>query len=190
MKTQTKTQTWLALGILSLGLAVSQPASAVDFSIGPYGSYYDSDDAGDAWGGGLMGRLGILNWLAVDARASYLDLNDSDIEMIPLEAALTLRLPLMEDKLVPYAGVGVGYYLFDDNFDEDANFEDVDDGFGFFPVVGVELRFGSRDQWAIFGEARWLFLSSDIDGAIDELENIGDADLDGLAVNVGLLYRF
>jgi hypothetical protein len=42
----------------------------------------------------------------------------------------------------------------------------------------------------VFGEARWLFLSSDIDGAVDELENIDDADLDGLGVNVGLVYRF
>jgi len=185
-----KDRKWFAVGMLALALAGVQSAAALDFSVGPFGSYYDSDDAGDAWGGGVMGRLGIFEWLAVDARGSYLDFNDSDIEMIPLEAAVTLRLPLMNKKLVPYAGVGVGYYLFDDAFDEDADFEDVDDGAGFFPMVGIELRFGSNNQWAVFGEARWLFLSSDIDGAVDELGNIDDAELDGLGVNVGLVYRF
>jgi hypothetical protein len=185
-----KNRSYVAVGILALGMAGLQTASAVDFGIGPFGSYYNSDDADDAWGGGIMGRLGIADWLAVDARASYLNFNDSNLEMIPLEAALTLRLPLMENKLVPYAGVGVGYYLFEEDFDENTSLSDIDDGVGFFPLVGVEIRFGSRNQWAIFGEARWLFLSSDVDGAIDELGNIDDADLDGLGVNVGVLYRF
>jgi len=185
-----KNRSCIAVGILALGMAGFQTASAVDFGIGPFGTYYDSDDADEAWGGGIMGRFGIVNWLAVDARASYLRFDENDLEMIPLEAALTFRLPLMDHKLVPYAGAGVGYYLFNEDFDEDTDFDDVDDGVGFFPLVGVEIRFGSRNQWAIFGEARWLFLSSDIDGAVDELENIDDADLDGLGVNVGLVYRF
>ena len=43
---------------------------------------------------------------------------------------------------------------------------------------------------AVFGEARWLFLETDVDSALDELENLDEADIDGLGINVGLLFRF
>jgi hypothetical protein len=43
---------------------------------------------------------------------------------------------------------------------------------------------------AVFGEARWLFLKTDVDSALDELADLDEADVDGLGVNVGLLFRF
>jgi hypothetical protein len=181
-----KLRAFLAAGILAVGLAGAQPASAVDFSLGAFGSYYDADDAGDAWGGGGLLRLGLVEWFAVDARASYLEFSDSDIRMIPLEAAATLRLPLMQNKLIPYAGVGVGYYF----YDVKSSNVNIDDDVGFFPLVGLEVRFGARSQWGLFGEARWLFLSSDFETAGDELTSPRRDNIDGLAVNVGLLYRF
>jgi outer membrane protein W len=127
----------------------------------------------------------IFDWLAVDGRASYLDLSDADISIVPLEAAASLRLPLLGKTLVPYGGVGVGYYLYDDS-----DLVEVDDGVGFFPVIGLEFRFGKEKQWALFGEARWLFLSTDIESAEDELSDLDDEDIDGLGVNLGLIYRF
>jgi hypothetical protein len=181
-----KLRSWLAGGIVAVGLAGATPVSALDFSVGAFGSYYDAEDASDAWGGGALVRMGIVDWFAIDARASYLDFSDSEFRMVPLEATALFRLPLYNQKLVPYAGVGVGYYIFDVR-DSDA---DIDDGVGFFPLVGLELRFGSRNQWSLFGEARWLFLSSDIDEAEDELRNLNDDDIDGLGVNVGIMYRF
>jgi hypothetical protein len=176
---------WLAAVAVTVSLGVASPASALDFDVGGFGSYFDADEGGDAYGGGAMLRLGIFDWLAVDGRASYLDLSDSDISIVPLEAAASLRLPLLDKTLVPYAGVGVGYYLYDDS-----DVVEVEDGVGFFPMVGLEFRFGEDKQWAIFGEARWLFLQTDIDAAEDELEDLDDEDIDGLGVNVGLIYRF
>jgi opacity protein-like surface antigen len=181
-----KTRSLAAVGILAVALASSGPALAVDFNAGAFGSYYDSDDAGEAWGGGGLVRLGLAQWFALDARASYLEFSDSDLRMIPLEAAATFRLPLMQNKLIPYAGGGVGYYIFDV---KGANVS-IDDDVGFFPLVGLELRFGSQSQWGLFGEARWLFLSSDLDTASDELTSPRQDDIDGLGVNVGISYRF
>lgn len=172
--------------MVAVGMAGAPSASAVDFGLGGFGSYYDAEDAGDAWGGGVMLRLGIVDWFAVDARASYLDFSDSDFRMVPLEAAATLRLPLFENRLIPYAGGGVGYYI----YDVKSSTVDIDNGVGFFPLVGLEARFGSRNQWSLFGEARWLFLSSDIDEAGDELTSPRKDDIDGIAVNVGVMYRF
>jgi hypothetical protein len=186
MKLRSKLTSLFAAGIVAVGLAAPQPAAAVDFSLGAFGSYYDADDAGDAWGGGALVRLGIVKWVAVDARASYLEFSDSNIRMIPLEGAATLRLPLMQDKLVPYAGVGVGYYFYDV---KSSNVK-IDDDVGFFPLVGLEVRFGARSQWALFGEARWLFLSSDFETVGDEVISPRRDNIDGLGVNVGVLYRF
>jgi hypothetical protein len=181
-----KLRALFAAGIVAMGLAAAQPASAIGVSLGAFGSYYDADDAGDAWGGGGLLRLELAEWFAVDARASYLEFSDSDVRMIPLEAAATLRLPLMRNKLIPYAGVGVGYYF----YDVKASNVRIDDDVGFFPLVGLEVRFGARSQWGLFGEARWLFLSSDFETAGDELTSPRRDNIDGLAVNVGLLYRF
>ncbi|MCL4178550.1 MAG: outer membrane beta-barrel protein [Verrucomicrobia bacterium] len=179
-------RTWLALVILGILFSGTFRASALDFSVGGFGSYFDADEGGDAYGGGALVRMGIFNWLAVDGRASYLELSDSDFSVVPLEAAATFRLPLLKQTLVPYGGVGVGYYL----YDEDNDFVEVDDGVGFFPVLGLEFRFGKEKQWAVFGEARWLFLSTDIESAGDEVLEFDDDDIDGLGVNLGLIYRF
>ena len=176
---------WLAAVIAGLTLSGTFPASGLDFSVGGFGSYFDADEGGDAYGGGALVRMGIFKWLAVDGRAGYFDLSDSDINIVPLEAAAMLRLPLLKETLVPYAGVGVGYYLYDGS-DE----VEIDDDVGFFPLLGLELRFGSRKQWALFGEARWLFLSTDIESAGDEVVEFDDDDIDGVGVNLGLIYRF
>ncbi len=181
-----KTHTLMAAGVLAAGLLGLNSAAALDFSVGPMGSYYDADKAGDAWGGGVIGRLGILDWFAVDARASYLDIEHSDLNMVPLEAAATFRLPLFENRLVPYAGAGVGYYL----YEEDSDRVDAKDDVGYFPLVGLEYRFGSNQQWALFGEARWLFISSSIKSAGDQLDDFNSDDIDGFGANVGILYRF
>jgi hypothetical protein len=176
---------WLALVILGILLLGTFRVAALDFSVGGYGSYFDADEAGDAYGGGALVRMGILKLFAVDGRAGYFDLPDSDISLVPLEAAATFRLPLFKETLVPYAGVGVGYYLYDDS-DE----VEIDDGVGFFPLLGLELRFGAKKQWALFGEARWLFISTDIESAGDDLLELDDEEIDGVGVNLGLIYRF
>ena len=63
--------------------------------------------------------------------------------------------------------------------------DDLGDGYG----GGVKLEVGLR-RVAIFAEARWLFLEADVDSALDELQDIDEADVDGFGINVGLLFRF
>jgi hypothetical protein len=119
--------------------------------------------------------------LSVDGRASWIYFEDFEIHMIPLEAALRLNLPLFGERIIPYVGAGGGYYFFE------ADDVDLDDDVGYFPLVGLEVGFRSV---AVFAEARWLFLEADVDGALDELEDLDEADVDGLGINVGLLFRF
>jgi opacity protein-like surface antigen len=149
--------------------------------MGFFGSSLDGDDLGQGYGGGAKLELNPIDLVSVDARASYIHFSDTDVDMYPLEAAGLLNLSAIGERIVAYGGAGVGYYYFD------ADEADLDDAVGFFPVVGLEVGF---HRLSVLAEARWLFLEADIDSARDELRNLDDADVDGLGINLGLLFRF
>ena len=167
--------------VLGLGLGTSHTAraEAINMDLGVFGSYLDSSDIDDdAMGFGGKLKLELVEFFAVDLRGSYLEYDKSGISLIPAEAAALLQLPLGPLKL--YGGAGLGYYFFD------ADNADLDDNFGFFPLAGLEIALGDLK---LFGEVRWLVLSTDVDSAGDEFEGIveGDeADVDGVGVNIGL----
>lgn len=167
------------LAVASLFMAGCHAGSLV--AAGLFGTHLDSDDLGGGYGGGVKLEVKPTDVLSVDGRASWIYFDDFKIHMIPLEADLRLNLPLLGERILPYAGVGGGYYMFE------ADDVDLDNDVGYFPLVGLEVGF---QRVAIFGEARWLFLKTDVDSALDELKNLNEADIDGLGVNVGLLFRF
>lgn len=164
---------------MSLSLAGCGAGSTAAFGV--FGSYLDSDDLGDGYGGGVKLEVKPIDLVSVDGRASWIYFEDFEIHMIPLEVAARLNLPLLGERIIPYVGVGGGYYFFE------ADDVDLDDDVGYFPLVGVEV--GMR-RAALFAEARWLFLQADVDSALEELEDVDEADVDGFGVNVGLVFRF
>jgi hypothetical protein len=157
----------------------------MDMSVAGYASYLDLDSSGTSTGGGALVRFGLADWFALDARATYFNIGDLDLALVPLEAVALFRVPLLEDKLVPYAGLGIGYYMFTDS---DLSAVDVDDNVGYFPVVGVEFHFGAEKQWAVFGEARWLFIFSDVDAATGS--GLSSDNLSGVGFNLGVSLKF
>jgi len=165
--------------VAAAGLTGSAAGSVIEF--GAFASYVNSDDLDTGYGGGAKLELQPLQWLSLEGRASWIHFDDVDVDMVPLEAALRLNIPLAGEQIVPYVGVGVGYYFFE------AGDVDLDDDVGFFPLVGLE--FGS-ERVALFIEARWLFLEADVDSAVEEFEDLSEADVDGLGINAGLLFRF
>ena len=173
----------VTLGLILLGWATQPKAQAMDISVAGFGSYVDLDTAGESVGGGALVRFELLDWLAVDARASYFDLSDVDLALVPFEAAALFRLPLLENTLVPYAGLGIGYYMF-----TDSDLVEIGNNVGFFPVAGLEFRFGEEKQWAVFGEARWLFIYSDVDSAVGS--NFDSDDMSGIGINLGNSLKF
>jgi len=176
-----KTPLLLLTSSTVLLVAGAHTASALDFGVSGFGSYYDADKAGEAYGGGALVRMGIFDWLAADARLSRLEFDDTDLEVTPIEVAGLARIALFDERLVPYGGVGVGYYLFDDS-----NQANVDDGYGFFPVVGLDWRFGAKRHWSVFAEVRWLVLDEDF-----EVPGVPSSDdIDGVAVNAGVGFKF
>jgi opacity protein-like surface antigen len=165
--------------ILALGFGGCSHGSGVEF--GAFGTSLDSDDLGDGYGGGAKLELNPIDMVSVDARASWVHFDDTDVDMVPLEAAGLLNFPILFEHIVPYIGAGVGYYLFD------ADEADLDDQVGFFPLAGLEIGLHSV---SIMAEARWLFLETDVDSAEAELADITEADVDGFGANIGLIFRF
>jgi Outer membrane protein beta-barrel domain len=164
---------------MMLGATHYARGEALGLEIGALGSYVDSDDLGKAYGAGGKIKLNISEVIGLDVTGSYLEFDDSDVEMIPVEGTVLLQIPL-GDTLKLYGGGGVGYYFFDSDTAE------LDDAVGYYPIAGLEITLGDIK---LFGEVRWLFLSADVDEAGDELEGLVDgdeADVDGLGVNIGL----
>lgn len=168
----------LLLAVLALVGTGCSTGSGVELAA--FGSSLDSDDLGDGYGGGAKVELNPIDMLSVDARASWIHFDDTDIDMIPLEAAVLLNCPLLFEHVVPYIGAGAGYYLFE------GDGADLDDQVGFFPLAGLEI---GLHKVSIMAEARWLFLETDVENAKAELADITDADVDGLGINLGLLFR-
>lgn len=165
--------------LLAMGALNSARAEAVGADLGIFGSYLDSDDFKEAYGGGAKLKFNLVEFFALDIRGSYLTFDDTDVDMIPVEGLALLQIPL-GDALNLYGGIGVGYYFFD------ADRVDLEDSVGYFPVAGLEVALG---EIKLFGEIRWLALSPDVDAATEEVEDIiggDDAEADGIGINVGL----
>jgi hypothetical protein len=149
--------------------------------LGAYGSSLKSKDLGQGYGGGAKLGLRPVDWLSVDGRASYIRFADTSVNMVPLEAAGLLKFPMLGEHFVPYVGAGAGYYLFQ------ATDADLENKVGFFPLAGLEIGLW---RVSLLAEARWLFLQTDVKSAQNELRNLREADVDGLGINVGVLFRF
>ncbi|MBN1362987.1 MAG: outer membrane beta-barrel protein [Sedimentisphaerales bacterium] len=171
-----------ALALLAaLAMAVGGCSHGRGVEMGVFGAGLDSRDLGEGFGGGVKLELNPLDRISVDARVSYINFDDTDVEVMPVEAAGLFNFPMLGERIVPYAGAGVGYYHFD------GNGADIDDEFGFFPLAGLEI---GLQRLSILAEARWLFLQTDVDAAKAELANITKANIDSLGINIGVLYRF
>lgn len=168
----------LVVGCVALGGCAS---SGTGLELGAFGSYLNSNDLGPGYGGGAKVELNPIDWLSVDGRASWIHFADTDVTMVPLEVAGLLNFPLAGERIVPYVGAGAGYYLFE------AADADLQNKVGFFPLVGLEFGLW---RVSVLAEARWLFLQTDVESARGELRNLDEADVDGLGINVGVLFRF
>jgi len=171
----------LVVTAVMLAFAAGAGARGSGVELGVFGSYLDTDDLGEGIGPGVKLELQPSDWLGIDARVSYISFDNPDVDMYPLELAALLNIPLADEQIVPYVGIGAGYYIFD------ATGFDMDDNVGFFPVLGLEI---GAYNLSFLIEARWLFLDSDLDDAAADFGNMSEAGLDGLGINLGLLFRF
>ena len=113
----------------------------------------------------------VFDPLGLEARASYFESKDDEIEttLIPLEAALTLRIPINRH-FVPYVGGGAGYYFKDADYDDDTGSWDTSEEVtGTFALAGLNLYLGAV---SLFVEAKYNFVETDDDPTtpVDEVD--------------------
>ncbi|MGA1236545.1 MAG: hypothetical protein ACO34E_06725 [Limisphaerales bacterium] len=178
MRNLASRNVWVAvvLALVVFGSSGGRVRGA-DVSMGLMGSYLDTDDLGEAYGGGIRLKYDLVEYVGLDFRGSMLRLQDPSVNLFPLEANLMLQLPVA-NVLIPYGGFGVGYYIFDGG---DVG---LDNAVGYGPLAGVELRIASAV--ALFGEARWLFLEPDVSGWMGR----DRVRLDGFGVTAGIMVLF
>ncbi len=189
------------VGIL-LALVLS-PAVLADVSgaggLGVFGSWWDSKDYGALYGGGVRLGFEIFSGVALEARASYLvsdELDDivdgrnvsTEMELIPLEAALTWTLDVSE-AIKPYVGAGAGYYLKNVDWKADDIIDDANDkdSVGYFALAGANILLGNV---ALFAEAKYNIVQNDDEWRWQGSDTKQKNSLDGFAANVGLKIGF
>ena len=186
-----KSMVWAAAALMAV-MALAPAAARA--GIGAFGSWWDSKDYGDMYGGGGKLAIGLPLGFWIEARGSYLytdKFKEAEVSLVPIEAMLCWQLEL-SDVLLPYVGAGAGYYLKD--FDWKSEWKEWKDEFkdkdcaGYFALAGVSLNLGSAVS--IFGEAKYTLVGED-----DKLHWRGSDikekfSFDGLSVNVGLKFGF
>lgn len=189
--------------ILAFCLVGVAPAMATDLSL--FGSYWQTGDFDDTFGGGT--RLGFGDGpVQFELRASYFpdiaedfeQLFDSDSEFedqfeitaIPVEAGVTFNFAGNES-FSPYIGGGASYILLDTDIGE------VDDEVGFYVVAGFKA--GGNDGGVGFvAEAIYRNIEGQVNFDPEDFDDVDDVDFDddfdldlaGVGANVGIVFRF
>jgi hypothetical protein len=181
-------KTMIKRAMLLLLLACLACTSPADVGLGAFGSYWNTDDADEAFGGGAQLKLG-TDPLHLVIRGTYFDdlldddhTADIDLQAIPVEAGIELRRKVSPATAI-YVGGGVTYCFLDAG-----DRGEVDDEIGWYAGGGIEIRLGKR-VW-LFGEAVWRNIEATVEyDDLGEITSDVDFDLSGLGVNVGLVFR-
>lgn len=189
---------------LLLSSSVALPAAAADFTL--MGSYWDTDAAGDAGGGGVVLGMPFNETLAVELRATYYEeltddplenAFDSDdpvfqergIQVLPLEVGLRYTFS-PGARLRPHVAAGGSYFLLDSDFGE------IDDELGYFAALGATIGDGRGAE--LFVEGHWRKATAQVRLDPEDLEDVddidvedrADLDLDGAGVQLGVRWKF
>jgi hypothetical protein len=194
----------LLLAAAAVAALVAAPANAADFSV--FGSYWDTDVAGDTAGGGINLGIPLGEVVGLELRATYFEeltddplenafdsddpvFQEAGINVTPVEVGVRFNIP-SGAAVRPYFSAGAGYYLLDSDFGE------VDDEVGYYGALGLE--FGDDEGMAFFAEALYRKAEGEVRLDPQDIDDIDDIDiddratfdLDGVGVNAGLRWHF
>jgi len=192
-----------ALGIALLLLVTASAAKAADFKL--YGSYWNTSDADDTFGGGLgfSFPLGSTPLSLSFAGTYYQELSDEPVsnlfdpdegvfreeslEVLPVDAGLQFNFT-PNGPFNAWIEGGFSYFFIDTTREG----IDVDDETGWHASIGS--RFGSRQGANFFAEALYRSTEATLHrNRVNNDVNLRDEvaiDLDGFAVNAGLLWHW
>lgn len=195
----------LVIAALVAAAVGAAPASAGDFSV--FGSWWDTDVAGDTAGGGVALGIPFNETLGLELSANYFEeltddplanAFDSDdpvfveqgLNVTPLSVGLRVNFGDSASSFRPYVSGGVSYFLLDSDFGE------INDELGYYAGLGAGI--GNPDGMSFFAEAIYRSAEAEVELDPDEFDDIDDIDvrdtatfdLDGIGVNAGLRFSF
>ena len=188
-----------------LATALAAPSTAGDFSI--FGSWWDTDVAGDTAGGGVSFGIPFNETLGLEFSGTYFEeltddplanSVDSDdpvvveqgLNVTPLSVGLRVNFGDSTSSFRPYVSGGATYFLLDSDFGE------INDELGYYAALGAGI--GNPDGMSFFAEAVYRSAEGEVELDPDDLDDIDDIDvrdratfdLDGVGVNAGLRFNF
>lgn len=193
-----------ALIVLALSVVCAAPAAmAQQFEL--YGSYWDTSDLDETFGGGVgfgfpFGESGLglhvngtyYQELSDDPVDNLFDddegvFEDESVEVLPIDVGLRYEFDTT-GAFSPWIGGGFSYFMIDTTFEG----VDVNDETGFHVSLGS--RFGASESTNFFVEGVYRSTEATLvrnrrDNDIDVRDEVA-IDLDGIAVNAGVMWRF
>ena len=193
-----------ALIVLALSVVCAAPAAmAQQFEL--YGSYWDTSDLDETFGGGVgfgfpFGESGLglhvngtyYQELSDDPVDNLFDddegvFEDESVEVLPIDVGLRYEFDTA-GAFSPWIGGGFSYFMIDTTFEG----VDVNDETGFHVSLGS--RFGASESTNFFVEGVYRSTEATLvrnrrDNDIDVRDEVA-IDLDGIAVNAGVMWRF
>ena len=191
------------LGIIfTLALLSAAPALASDFGL--FGSYWDTRDADETFGGGVEFNFAFgESPLGLELRGTYYQqLNDgavgnlfdddegffeeNSLEALPVEAGLRYNFN-PTGNVSPWISGGVSYIFLDLS---DIEGVEIDDETGWY--AGLGSRFGDPDGVNFYGQVLYRATEATVQRDRDDidLEDTVNIELDGVVVNAGILWSF
>ena len=163
----------IAAMVAVLGLCTMAPST---HAMGVMASWWNIDKTNDdGFGFGIQQKFNVTPLFSFDTRASWIKFNDAKTSVYPIEATGMVNIALL------YAGVGVGYYIF--NTDGAVS---LDNNFGWYVVGGAHFGLGPV---GVFGEIKWTSLSADAKGVDPNITDVPTSlDADGIGFNVGVTF--
>jgi hypothetical protein len=182
-----------AFVVMLLALAVT-PAYAGG-GIGVTGSWWDTSEAGDDVGWGIIADLSLTAQSPVDLELRYASIRELTgefedplftLDVEPIEIGVSYNFN--RGGVNPYLGGGFGFYMLRATRLDSAHDLDIQDENGWYLVGGVDLPIGGH--WALLGEVMYRSVKSQLEG-----EGLADfdvlrVDLSGAAANVGFVWRW
>lgn len=191
--------------LAAVALTLILPAtSAMATSFALYGSYWNSSELDDAAGAGVKFSFPVADRFAIDLRGTFYlpfdkdaladeidDIGDDkvdrevfgELEVLPIDAGFSIPLT-QGGSIKPSVGAGATYYWMDTEGGA------VDDEYGWYGSFALE--FAAESSFGFFTEALYRAASGTVDDTDDDIDLVDEVefDLDGFAVNAGVVWRF
>ena len=140
---------------------------------------------GDAWGLGAKLDVGLGQLVFLEGRASYYpefteSIFDEELKIsaFPLELGLGVTVSNF------FASAGLTYFFLDPDQGE------MDDSAGFYIAGGFKTG-QPKGGFGVYGDVMYRVLTSTVKVGDDEVTiSSKDVDLDGIGINLGIVFRF